>query len=80
MRKNYIPPESRLFAINLSEKIASSMSHEGDIYSTIVNGKRVYIGVEGAEVITALQDGQYITEIMTYALKLNNWDLLKCVG
>lgn len=53
MKKKYIRPESRLYAINLSENIASS----GGTYGDVVNGSAVIKFTHGGDNCRAFYSG-----------------------
>lgn len=85
MKKNYIRPESKLFAINFAENIAlqSGSDDAGNIHWGGIFGHpgSYYSNTPGAEVVRAPNEMSYKDEFQDYILKFaldaNYRDLLE---
>ena len=90
MKKKYIRPESRLYAINLSENIASSETTGGDSVGggSLVNGNMVikfsssadgcrnyYTGTTMAPVTVTGTFNDYYNELNGYVMEQQNYFL-----
>lgn len=88
MKEMYIAPESRLYAINISENIAGSSAEEGGgdavqgnaviKFSQVVSGCRAYYTDDTTSPVTANGEfGDYFNELNNLGKPMTYWNCFK---